>query len=168
MTLMEVGNTGTKEKQSRSNRSAIRQSPSSSPRDVHHSLSYSAGTRDVHRGPSYSAGTRDVHRSPSYSAGTKSPTQEDEEWCCWPPSFNQLKLGLCPPLPNSVLNSLLLKPPHEDAGTLSLKHPQFCCFGKYPWRSPYLLQVINPSFSRAGLGCVFWLDAHQEGNPVLG
>ena len=42
--------------------------------------------------------------------------------------------------------------------TLSLKVPQFCCsgrhcFGKDPQCSPYLLQVINPSFSC----CLPWL-----------
>ena len=44
------------------------------------------------------------------------------------------------------------KPLREYACTLSLKLPQFCslgrqCFGENPWCSPYLLQVINPSFS---------------------
>ena len=43
---------------------------------------------------------------------------------------------------------------YEYAWTLSLKLPQFCCsgrhcFGKDPWCSPYLLQVIiNPSLSQ--------------------
>ena len=47
--------------------------------------------------------------------------------------------------PNSMLNSPLLKPPHEYACALSLKLPQFCCWGdtalgKY---SPSLLQVTT-------------------------
>ena len=46
----------------------------------------------------------------------------------------------------------LLKPRYEYACTLHLKHPQFCsserhCFGKDPQCSPYLVQVINLSFS---------------------
>ena len=61
-----------------------------------------------------------------------------------PHDFNQLKLGLCLPP----------KPLHEYACTLRLKLPQFCylgryCFGRDPWESPYLLQVINSSFSRS-------------------
>lgn len=56
--------------------------------------------------------------------------------------FNQLKLG-CFGSPS---------PPHDYAYTLCINLPQFCClrrrcFGKDPWFSPYLLQVINPSFS---------------------
>ena len=61
-----------------------------------------------------------------------------------PPDFSQLKLGLC--LPPKCL--------HEYACTFSLKLPQSCCwrrhcFGKDPWCSPYLLQVIKPSFSQS-------------------
>ena len=68
------------------------------------------------------------------------------------PNFSQLRLGLC----------WLLKPPHEYAHTLSLKLPQFCCSGRHSFGedspySPYLLQVINPSFSHLWLGCVFGL-----------
>ena len=46
------------------------------------------------------------------------------------------------------------KPLHGYACPLSLKLAQFCCsgkhcFGKYPPCYPYLLQVINPSFSQS-------------------
>ena len=65
--------------------------------------------------------------------------------------FNQLKLGLVDLGPNSVMNSLLIKLVHEYACILSLKLPQFCCSGRHsfekdPLCSPYLLQVISPSF----------------------
>ena len=47
-----------------------------------------------------------------------------------------------------MLNSPLLNPLHEYVCPLSLNLPQFCCsgrhsFGKYPWCSPYSLQVIK-------------------------
>ena len=52
---------------------------------------------------------------------------------------------------NSMLKSYLLKPPYEHAHSLSLKPPQIrssqTALGKDPLCSPYLLQVINPSFS---------------------
>ncbi|XP_057572133.1 uncharacterized protein LOC130840537 [Hippopotamus amphibius kiboko] len=70
--------------------------------------------------------------------------------------FNQLKLELCPLCPSSMLNLLcsspfmnmrtLPKPLRNYACTLSLTLPQFCCFAKGPWCSPYLLQVIHPLF----------------------
>ena len=69
-----------------------------------------------------------------------------------------------------MLNSHLLKPFHEYTCTLSLKLPQFCCswrhcFGKDPRRSPYLLQVINPSFSQS-LAWLHLLDQHPpRGKP---
>ena len=44
-------------------------------------------------------------------------------------------------------------PLHDYTCTLSLKLPQFCCFRKDPRCSPYLLKVINPSFSC----CLAWL-----------
>ena len=78
-------------------------------------------------------------------------------------------VDLCP---NAMLNFPLLKPFHEYAWTLSLKLPQFrcsgiLCFGKDPRCSPYLLQGVNPS-PDLWLGCVFWLDTHQEENLVFG
>ena len=54
--------------------------------------------------------------------------------------------------------------------TLSLKLPQFCCLGRYcfgkdPWCFPYLLQVINPSFSWS-LTWLFLLAQHPpRGEP---
>ena len=50
----------------------------------------------------------------------------------------------------------------------SIKLPQFCCLGRHcfgsnPWCSCYFLQVINPS-PNLWLGCVFWLDTHEETN----
>lgn len=35
------------------------------------------------------------------------------------------------------------------------------------WRPPYLLQEINLPAPVLWPGCVFWLDAHQEANPVF-
>ena len=77
------------------------------------------------------------------------------------PNFSQLRLGLC----------WLLKPPHEYAHTISLKLPQFCCSGRHSFGedspySPYLLQVINPSFSHLWLGCVFGLTLLRK-EPVF-
>ena len=67
-------------------------------------------------------------------------------------NWNLDSVNLCS---NSMLNSPLLKPLHEYACTLCLKLPQFYClgrhcFGKEPWCSPYLLQVIiNTSVSQS-------------------
>ena len=63
-----------------------------------------------------------------------------------------------------MLNFLLFKPPHGYVCPLSLKFSQFCClgrncFGKDPWCSPYLLQVINPSFFHP----LAWLCLYQRG-----
>ena len=60
-----------------------------------------------------------------------------------PCGFYQLKPGLCQHL----------KFLQEYVCTFSLKHLQFCCwgrhcFGKDSQCSPYLLQIINPSFSQ--------------------
>ena len=78
-----------------------------------------------------------------------------------PCDFNQLKLGLCG----------LPKPLREHACTLSLKLPQFSgrhCFGKDPWCSPYLLQVINPSSSHS-LAWLHLLVQHpRRGEPSFG
>ena len=61
--------------------------------------------------------------------------------------------------------SPLLKPPHEYACSLSLKPPQFCyqC-------SPYLLQVINPSFSgkkKKNLTLKCFSDEPKRGTKVM-
>lgn len=60
-------------------------------------------------------------------------------------------------------------PFHENACTLSLKPLRFCCcgggkncFGKYPHCFSYLLQVKPFLFP------LFWLDLHQEENPISG
>ena len=89
------------------------------------------------------------------SAGTKAPTQVEDGMMMLTllTSIHQDldSVNLCP---NSMLNSPVLKPLHEYACTLSSELPQFYCsvrgcFGKDPWCSPYLLQVImNPSFSQ--------------------
>ena len=68
--------------------------------------------------------------------------------------FNQPKLRL----------HWLFPPLHEYSYTRGLKLPQFrClgrhCFGKDPWCSPYLLQVINPSFSQP-LSWLYLLSQH--------
>ena len=77
-----------------------------------------------------------------------------------------IKLRLCKPP----------KPLHEYACIFTLKlevfkgkNFQFCCserqcFGEDAWCSPYLLQVINPSFWNL-TGLCLSLDTHQEINP---
>lgn len=85
---------GTKEKQSRNDSSL-----SSSSKDVQNNL---------------------IHIFES-SAGTKAPTQVEDLSTCWDPAClepdprdpNQLKFGLSKLCPNSTLNCLLLKPPHD-------------------------------------------------------
>ena len=77
-----------------------------------------------------------------------------------PHNLNQLEPGSVDLCPNSMLNSPLLQPLHEYACTLGLKPSHFCClgrhcFGKDPQRSPYLLQVINPSFCSLAWLCLF-------------
>ena len=73
----------------------------------------------------------------SSSTGTKAPSQvEDGNF-----RLSSIYIGLCLPP----------KPLHEYVWILSLKLLQFCClgrhcFGKDPRYSPYLRQVINPSF----------------------
>ena len=91
--------------------------------------------------------SRDIHNNISLSSAGGGWNDHVD-----PPDFNQLKLGLCWPLPQFYVNSPLLKPLHKHAWTLSLKLPHFSysgrhCFGKDPQCSPYLLQVINPSLS---------------------
>ena len=89
----------------------------------------------------------------------QSPDQpEPKEWWCWPflTLMTLTKVNLCP---NSLLNSPLLRPPYEYACNLVLKFSQFCCSRRHCFEkdlqcSPYLLQVINPSFSYFWLGRV--------------
>ena len=70
-----------------------------------------------------------------------------------PTPFPAVSTHLCP---NLMFVSPPLKLPHEYACSLSLKLPQFCYLGSHylrrdPQCSPYLLQVINPSFSEEKL-----------------
>ena len=65
--------------------------------------------------------------------------------------FSQLKRGLCWPWPQFCTEFSLIKLLHEYACMLSLKLSQFCCSGRHsfekdPMCSPYLPQVISPSF----------------------
>ena len=99
--------------------------------------------------------SRDIHNTISLSSSrTKAPSQVENGKMVLTLDFNQPDLDSVDLGPNFMLNSPLLKPRHEYViYTLSLKLPQFCCFGGYsfrkdPQRSPYLLQVGNPSFPR--------------------
>ena len=83
-----------------------------------------------------------LEKKPQRNLTGKTPGQNVfNSMCRWD------SVDLCP---NSMLNYPFLKPPHEYAGALSLKLPQFCCWGdtalgKY---SPSLLRVtINLSLS---------------------
>ena len=74
------------------------------------------------------------------------------------PDFSRLRLGLC----------WLLKPPHEYVHTLSLKLPQFCCFGRHSFGedSPlFSLPVAShKSFLLPPLASLcLWLDPTEKG-----
>ena len=79
------------------------------------------------------------------------------------------------PCPHWMFISPLLKPPHEYACSLSLKPPQFCYLGRHylrrdPQCSPYLLQVINPSFSgkkKKNLTLKCFSDEPKRGTKVI-
>ena len=76
------------------------------------------------------------------------------------------------PCPNWMFISPLLKPPYEYAGSLSLKLPQFCYLGRHylrrdPQCSPYLLQVINPSFSGVKKRILPWSASQMSLNEEL-
>ena len=63
------------------------------------------------------------------------------------------------------------KPLHIYACTFSLRLPQYHssedCFGKDPQGSPYLLQVVGPSFSCSWAWLYLLLDTYQEVNPIF-
>lgn len=70
--------------------------------------------------------------------------------------------------------SPLPKPLHEYVCTLSLKGPQILSFwetliwGGGTHCSPLLIASKTLPFPFLWLGCVFWLNTHQEANPVSG
>ena len=116
------------------------------------------------------------------ASNTQPPTKE---WLGWPCLILVTSISKCQTL--SVFAPILCWIPclspliniHipltlcEYAWVRSLKLPQFCCSGrhcfrKYPWCSPYMLQVMNPSFSQA-LALLYLSAWHPPtGKPSFG
>ena len=145
MILREQKNAVTK--QSRNNSSVIKQSPSSSSRDIHDNL---IGTSELRVLQELSCRMRDPVPA-QVDDGMMMLTFSDAR------DFNQLKVGLCQSSPQFYAELYYTQALHEYACALSLKLPQFSCsgrhcFGKDPQCSPYLLQVVNPSFLLSWLG----------------
>ena len=119
-------------------------------------------------------GSRPLAAQQGFESGSPIPPAMRETWVgkipwrrerlptpvFWPGEFHRLYS----PWSRKVLDTTEQLP-------LGLKFSQFCCprrhcFGKDLQRPPYLLQVINPSFSYFWLGSVLWPPTGEPSFPV--